>query len=94
MTSAAFTPLSSAPVPSAQLSRCAPSTTTSSGFSLPRISATTFCASKVGPMRFTMSIRTRTSLRAASQASRSACSRETSATGTVPGVRPKTIGCW
>ena len=42
ITSAALQPLSSAPVPSSQESRCAPRTTYSSGFSLPRISATTF----------------------------------------------------
>ena len=48
ITSAALHPLSSAPVPNSHESRCAPSTTNSSGFSLPRSSATTLAA-VIGP---------------------------------------------
>ena len=47
-TSAALQPLSSAPVPSSQESRCAPRMTNSSGFSLPLISAITL-AVLIGP---------------------------------------------
>ena len=36
-------PSSTAPVPWSQLSRCAPSSTNSSGLPLPRTSAMTFC---------------------------------------------------
>src|ERR1700739_3683895 len=50
ITSAALQPLSRAPVPSSQESRCAPRMTNSSGASLPRISATTF-ESEGGPTR-------------------------------------------
>ena len=60
ITSAALQPLSSAPVPSSQESRCAPSTTNSSGFSRPRISATTFSCSAGPPIWLGSSRRTRT----------------------------------
>src|SRR2546422_7499289 len=60
ITSAALQQLSSAPVPSSQESRCAPRITTSSGFSRPRISPTTFSCSSGPPILLGIEKRTRT----------------------------------
>src|SRR5271157_3178358 len=54
MTSAALHPLSSAPVPSSQESRCAPMITISFGSSLPFSSATTLLVVIGGPIFFAM----------------------------------------
>src|ERR1051325_10065673 len=53
-TRAALQPLSRAPVPSSQESRCAPTMTNSSGFSAPRSSAITLAALMGPPIWFGM----------------------------------------
>ena len=76
ITSAALQPSSSAPVPSSQESRCAPNSTHSSGFSLPRSSATTLLVSIGPPILLGTLISTSTFFSACSNlASRCASSR-------------------
>ena len=83
ITSAALQPLSSAPVPSSHESRWAARITTSSGFSRPRISPTTFSCSIGPPTLFGMLNRARTcpGCAATARARRIASSRATTACG-------------
>ena len=94
ITSATLQPLSSAPWPRSQLSRCAPRITNCSGFMEPRISPTTFAV--VGSFRMcgVVTMRTRTVLpRASRREMRSASSRSSIAPGRGSTTALSPTGC-